>query len=181
MSEKKPLKEAFARTIKVLGRIGVPALASAIPGGPIIGAVLGGLLGVDGKDDDAMAVALENADPATIAKIKEIEGNLDIRELESIDHEAAQVTERWRADSSSGYWLPNNIRPLALATGIVFWIVWNLIAAAVVSFFFWRSSAVDDALTGFFVNIGLQIAGVVVPMIVAYFGARSYDKKIAKL
>lgn len=181
MSDKKPLKEAFSRTIKALGRLGVPALASAIPGGPIIGAVLGGLLGVDGKDDDAMAAALEKADPATIAKLKEIEANLDIRELESDDHAETQTTERWRIDRDSGYWLPNNIRPLALAAGIVFWIAWNLIAAAVVSFFFWKSSAVDDALTGFFVNIGLQISGVVVPMVLAYFGARSYDKRISKL
>ena len=74
-----------------------------------------------------------------------------------------QVTERWRMDMSSDSWLSKNIRPLVLIFLVVSTVLLVFIDAGVISFEV-KTSWVDL----------LQL--VLITVIGAYFGGRSFDK-----
>lgn len=177
---KPKVKEGIAKLGKALFGAGLPILAGAIggPAGSVVAGMLGGLLKKNPDDYDAMAAALQGASPEIITQIRQIEANIALAELETERAEMDAITSRWQADANSKYWLPNNIRPLTLATSLAFWIVWNILSAAIVTWTLKAGSELDEALTGFFVSIGMQISGILGTVIVAYFGARSFDKRI---
>lgn len=176
MSEpKKPLR----KTLEALGRIGATALRSgaAGPGGMLLGNLLGGILNVD-PNDDALSEAIAKATPEQVARILEVNNQIQLAELDNEKTEMQEVTERWRADLDTGAWLPSNIRPLVLASSLAFWIGWNLLSLVAIVSFFWKRGEVNESLVGFFTAIGLQITGFLGTASVAYFGARSFDKRI---
>tara|TARA_R110000803_G_scaffold69058_2_gene131207 strand:+ start:1939 stop:2409 length:471 start_codon:yes stop_codon:yes gene_type:complete len=77
--------------------------------------------------------------------------------------EAQEVTKRWEADTSSRFWLPNNIRPIALAFLTV------SLAILIV---------LDSALDNFTVeNEWIDLLSSLLLLIyAAYFGGRSLEK-----
>lgn len=180
MAEKKPLR----KTLEALGRIGAPVLKSGVvgPGGVLLGNVLGGILGTKADDDDAIAEAISKATPEQVAQILEVMNKVKLEELAVERAEVEGVTSRWHADTATGYWLPNNIRPLTLASVLLFWFIWNWVAAAVVTYFFAVSGSadairsVDEGLADFFTSIGVQISTLLGVVVAGYFGARSFDK-----
>jgi hypothetical protein len=174
------MKKPFAKIRQALVKVGLPAIGTALggPAGGVVAGALAGLLGVDPKSERALDAALANASPEILAKLREIDASVALSQEETVRAELDAVTSRWVSDASSPHWLPNNIRPLTLAAAVSFWIVWNLLSACVVSAFLWRNASLDEALTGFFVSVGMQISGILGTVVVAYFGARSLDKRI---
>ena len=83
-----------------------------------------------------------------------------------LDHEIEiqkNVTERWKADSSSDSWLSKNVRPLVLVFLVVSTVLMIFIEAGVIAFEV-KASWIDL----------LQL--VLITVIGAYFGGRSLDK-----
>ena len=83
-----------------------------------------------------------------------------------LDHEIEiqkNVTERWKADSSSDSWLSKNARPLVLVFLVVSTILMIFIEAGVIAFEV-KASWIDL----------LQL--VLITVIGAYFGGRSLEK-----
>jgi hypothetical protein len=83
-----------------------------------------------------------------------------------IDAEAdmqQNVTERWKTDMSSDSWLSKNVRPLVLIFLVVSTVLMVFIDAGVISFEV-KESWIDL----------LQL--VLITVIGAYFGGRSYEK-----
>ena len=74
-----------------------------------------------------------------------------------------EVTERWKADMQSDSWLSKNIRPLTLAFLVV----------ATVLLIFIDAGAIDFVVDANWKDL-LQI--VLITVIGAYFGGRSYEK-----
>ena len=89
-------------------------------------------------------------------KIKELVSNYEI-EMEK------QITERWSMDMKSDSWLSKNIRPLVLIFLVVSTVLMIFIDAGVIAFEV-KASWVDL----------LQL--VLITVIVAYFGGRSFEK-----
>ena len=89
-------------------------------------------------------------------KIKELLSNYEI-EMEK------QVTARWAADMNSDSWLSKNVRPLTLIFLVVSSILMIFIDSGTIKF------VVDDEWKSL-----LQL--VLVTVIGAYFGGRSYEK-----
>ena len=75
----------------------------------------------------------------------------------------AEVTERWKADMNSDSWLSKNIRPLTLAFLVIATVLLIFIDAGVIDF-------VVDA------NWKDLLQIVLITVIGAYFGGRSYEK-----
>lgn len=168
-----PLK----KIIGTLGKLGLPALGTAIggPAGGVIASTIGGLLGVDGKDGDAIETALANASPETLAKLKEIEASIAIAENETARNESDNVTARHAADMNSQSWLSQNIRPFTLVAMLAFWFLWTLATAIVVCVFYIQSGEVSEAITGFFITVGMQIVGLLGTVVAFYFGSRGIE------
>lgn len=83
-----------------------------------------------------------------------------------LDHEIEiqkNVTERWKADTSSDSWLSKNVRPLVLVFLVVSTVLMIFIEAGVIAFEV-KSSWIDL----------LQL--VLITVIGAYFGGRSLEK-----
>lgn len=74
-----------------------------------------------------------------------------------------EVTERWKSDMNSDSWLSKNIRPLTLAFLVV----------ATVLLIFIDAGAIDFVVDANWKDL-LQI--VLITVIGAYFGGRSYEK-----
>jgi hypothetical protein len=168
----------FKKIIDVLVKVGLPTLGTAIggPAGGVIAGTLGGLLGAD-PEDDALAEALEKAGPETVAKLREIDASIKIAESDTDRAEIEQVKAVWESDNASGHWLPANVRPLVLLILLGFFILWTVATGIVVVYFFHRNNSIDESITGFFVTVGLQITGFLTTVTLAYFGARSFDKR----
>ncbi len=83
-----------------------------------------------------------------------------------LDHEIEiqkNVTERWKADTSSDSWLSKNVRPLVLVFLVVSTVLMIFIEAGVIAFEV-KASWIDL----------LQL--VLITVIGAYFGGRSLEK-----
>ena len=83
-----------------------------------------------------------------------------------LDHEIEiqkNVTERWKADTSSDSWLSKNVRPLVLVFLVVSTVLMIFIEAGVIAFVV-KASWIDL----------LQL--VLITVIGAYFGGRSLEK-----
>ena len=89
-------------------------------------------------------------------KIKELVANYEI-EMEK------NITDRWKADMNSDSWLSKNIRPLVLAFLVVCTVLMIFIDAGSINF------VVEQKWTDL-----LQL--VLITVIGAYFGGRSYEK-----
>ena len=93
---------------------------------------------------------------ATEQKIKELIANYEI-EMEK------NITDRWKADMNSDSWLSKNIRPLVLAFLVVCTVLMIFIDAGSINF------VVEQKWTDL-----LQL--VLITVIGAYFGGRSFEK-----
>ena len=89
-------------------------------------------------------------------KIKELVANYEI-EMEK------NITDRWKADMNSDSWLSKNIRPLVLAFLVVCTVLMIFIDAGSINF------VVEQKWTDL-----LQL--VLITVIGAYFGGRSFEK-----
>ena len=89
-------------------------------------------------------------------KIKELVANYEI-EMEK------NITDRWKADMNSDAWLSKNIRPLVLAFLVVCTVLMIFIDAGSINF------VVEQKWTDL-----LQL--VLITVIGAYFGGRSFEK-----
>ena len=89
-------------------------------------------------------------------KIKELVANYEI-EMEK------NITDRWKADMNSDSWLSKNIRPLVLAFLVVCTVLMIFIDAGSINF------VVEQKWT-----VLLQL--VLITVIGAYFGGRSFEK-----
>ena len=89
-------------------------------------------------------------------KIKELVANYEI-EMEK------NITDRWKADMNSDSWLSKNIRPLVLAFLVVSTVLMIFIDAGTIKF------TVEEKWTDL-----LQL--VLITVIGAYFGGRSFEK-----
>ena len=89
-------------------------------------------------------------------KIKELVANYEI-EMEK------NLTDRWKADMNSDSWLSKNIRPLVLAFLVVSTVLMIFIDAGTIKF------TVEEKWTDL-----LQL--VLITVIGAYFGGRSFEK-----
>ena len=93
-------------------------------------------------------------------KIKELVANYEI-EIEK------NITDRWKADMNSDSWLSKNIRPLVLAFLVVCTVLMIFIDAGTIKF------TVEEKWTDL-----LQL--VLITVIGAYFGGRSFEKSKKK-
>ena len=104
-------------------------------------------------------------DDLTTSKEEKLAAELKIKELLSnyeVEMEK-QVTERWQADMNSDSWLAKNVRPVTLVFLVISAVLMIFIDAGSIKF------VVDDEWKGL-----LQI--VLITVIGAYFGGRSYEK-----
>jgi hypothetical protein len=83
-----------------------PTLATAVLG-PMGGAAVSAIASKLGIADDVAEVTKALADPATAAKLQELE-------LEFYKTEQNNLTDRLKADMGSDSWLSKNIRPMVL-------------------------------------------------------------------
>jgi hypothetical protein len=79
----------------------------------------------------------------------------------------ANITDRWKADMNSDSWLSKNVRPMVLIFLVVCTVLMIFIDAGAVSF------NVEEKWTDL-----LQL--VLITVIGAYFGGRSFEKRIKK-
>ena len=93
-------------------------------------------------------------------KIKELVANYEV-EMEK------NITDRWKADMNSDSWLSKNIRPLVLAFLVVSTVLMIFIDAGTIQF------TVEQKWTDL-----LQL--VLITVIGAYFGGRSFEKSKKK-
>ena len=93
-------------------------------------------------------------------KVKELISNYEV-EMEKT------ITDRWKADMNSDSWLSKNIRPMTLAFLVISTVLMIFIDAGTISF------VVEDKWTDL-----LQI--VLITVIGAYFGGRSFEKSKTK-
>ena len=93
-------------------------------------------------------------------KIKELIANYEI-EMEK------NITDRWKADMNSDSWLSKNVRPMVLIFLVVCTVLMIFIDAGSISF------VVEPKWTDL-----LQL--VLITVIGAYFGGRSYEKRSKK-
>ena len=110
--------------------------------------------GVGGVIDNLHTSADEKL--AAELKVKELIANYEV-EMEKT------VTERWKADMNSDSWLAKNVRPMTLVFLVVCTVLMIFIDAGSIKF------VVDDEWKSL-----LQL--VLVTVIGAYFGGRSYEK-----
>jgi len=74
---------------------------------PTILELAGTVTGIEGLKD--LGNAIKGSD-----SLSELDKEMLIKEIDiDIEREKA-ITKRWEADSKSGFWLPNNVRPLTL-------------------------------------------------------------------
>jgi len=79
----------------------------------------------------------------------------------------ANITDRWKADMNSDSWLSKNVRPLVLIFLVVCTVLMIFIDAGSINF------VVEEKWTDL-----LQL--VLITVIGAYFGGRSFEKRIKK-
>lgn len=114
----------------------------------------------DGGILDAVAGIIrgkEDMDPATKLEFE----RMYIAERISLEE---GVTRRWEADTNTRYWLPNNIRPLSVASLLVAIIVFSALdSMGAVN---WET---PEHWLNLLTTIGMTVFG-------AYFGGRSWEK-----
>jgi len=104
-------------------------------------------------------------DNLTTTKDEKLKAEQKIQELIS-DYETkmeANITDRWKADMNSDSWLSKNVRPLVLIFLVVCTVLMIFIDAGTTSF------TVEEKWTDL-----LQL--VLITVIGAYFGGRSFEK-----
>ena len=104
-------------------------------------------------------------DNLTTSKEEKLEAKRKLEEL-ILNHEAEiqkNVTNRWTADMNSDSWLSKNVRPLVLIFLVVCTVLMIFIDAGTINF------TVEQKWTDL-----LQL--VLITVIGAYFGGRSYEK-----
>ena len=78
-------------------------------------------------------------------------------------NEAKEVTKRWEADTRSKFWLPNNIRPIALA----------FLTLSLAIFIILDSSVQDFNVEKAWIDL---LSSLLLLIYAAYFGGRSLEK-----
>jgi len=105
-------------------------------------------------------------DNLTTSKEEKLEAERKIQELIS-DYETkmeANITDRWKADMNSDSWLSKNVRPMILIFLVVSTVLMIFIDAGTIQF------VVEEKWTDL-----LQL--VLITVIGAYFGGRSFEKR----
>jgi hypothetical protein len=105
-------------------------------------------------------------DNLTTSKEEKLEAERKIQELIS-DYETkmeANITDRWKADMNSDSWLSKNVRPMVLIFLVVSTVLMIFIDAGTIQF------VVEEKWTDL-----LQL--VLITVIGAYFGGRSFEKR----
>ena len=108
-------------------------------------------------------------DNLTTSKEEKLEAKRKMKELIA-NHEAAMeknITDRWNADMNSDSWLSKNVRPMVLIFLIVCTMLLIFIDAGTIAF------TVEEKWTDL-----LQL--VLITVIGAYFGGRSFEKRNKK-
>ena len=108
-------------------------------------------------------------DNLTTSKEEKLAAEQKIQELVS-DYETkmeANITDRWKSDMNSDSWLSKNVRPMVLIFLVVCTVLMIFIDAGAVSFH------VEEKWTDL-----LQL--VLITVIGAYFGGRSFEKRVKK-
>ena len=108
-------------------------------------------------------------DNLTTTKAEKLEAKRKMQELIS-DYETkmeANITDRWKADMNSDSWLSKNVRPLVLIFLVVCTMLMIFIDAGTIAF------TVEEKWTDL-----LQL--VLITVIGAYFGGRSFEKRSKK-
>ena len=108
-------------------------------------------------------------DNLTTSKEEKLEAERKIQELVS-DYETkmeANITDRWKADMNSDSWLSKNVRPLVLIFLVISTVLMIFIDAGTIAF------TVEQKWTDL-----LQL--VLITVIGAYFGGRSFEKSKKK-
>jgi hypothetical protein len=164
----KPFKKVFSKVGRSLVKIGLPALATAVggPAGGIVAATIGGLLGVDAKDETALERAIESASPETLTRLREIEAGVEIAAIQARETEERELTARHAADMMGDSWLSKNIRPIVLAFVVLSFVL--LIYCAAFFLPLDRALVVTPLVTA--------LGGIVMTVIGFYFGGRSLEK-----
>ena len=121
----------------------------------ILGKIFGGLVGQASNIIDEVVTTKEEK--------LELKIKLEQIILEAEAQADSEITKRWEADMVNGNWLSKSIRPLTLAFLVVSTVLLVFIDAGVIEF------EVKDH----WVNL-LEI--VLITVIGAYFGGRSYEK-----
>jgi|TARA_R100000084_G_scaffold101413_1_gene56431 hypothetical protein len=105
-------------------------------------------------------------DNLTTSKEEKLEAKRKMKQLVS-DYETkmeANITDRWKADMNSDSWLSKNVRPLVLIFLVVCTVLMIFIDAGSIKF------VVEEKWTDL-----LQL--VLITVIGAYFGGRSFEKR----
>tara|TARA_Y100000004_G_scaffold185344_1_gene235426 strand:+ start:3950 stop:4348 length:399 start_codon:yes stop_codon:yes gene_type:complete len=108
-------------------------------------------------------------DNLTTSKEEKLEAKRKMKQLIS-DYETkmeANITDRWKADMNSDSWLSKNVRPLVLIFLVVCTVLMIFIDAGSIDF------VVEEKWTDL-----LQL--VLITVIGAYFGGRSFEKRQKK-
>ena len=75
----------------------------------------------------------------------------------------AEITKRWEADSLTDSWLSKNVRPLTLATGIIFLVLMTFFEG-------FGISSINERWIGLWEMVSVTVIG-------GYFAVRSVDKR----
>lgn len=165
-------KEQRLAGLKRLGRsligAGLPALGTAVAGpigGQVIGGILHGLGLKDGSSISDVEKALET-DPEAAVKLKELESQVALAELDLIGVEQQELTKRLESDNSSESWLTRNIRPMTLMvlTGGYLVYIYSVM-------FILDGPELETATT-----FGLQLSMLLGSVTSFYFGSRGFEK-----
>ncbi len=163
MKERKRFKDTkFGKWVKKAGQAApdvIESVGMAIggPWGTVVAKVGSSLGNVLDKDPD-------NQDAADL--LEEFESMKELFRLEYEYHtiEVQEVTKRWEADSKTDSWLSKNVRPLTL--------IYLLLAFSVVMIL----DSVDPMLFDVKESYIKLLDGVLITVIIAYFGSRGFEK-----
>ncbi len=161
------IKSKWQKLGKGLAKAGLGTLGTIVggPAGGVLGSVISDMLGSKDNDDAATA-ALAKADPATFAKIQEIQASIELARLETQRNEQDNVTSRHTADMLSDSWLSKNVRPIVLIFVMLAYVVLVFASA------FWLPLERAVIVTPLVSSLG----GVVLTVIGFYYGGRSVEK-----
>jgi hypothetical protein len=160
-------KSKWQKLGKGLAKAGLGTLGTIVggPAGGVLGSVISDMLGSKDNDDAATA-ALAKADPATFAKIQEIQASIELARLETQRNEEDNLTSRHAADMMSDSRLSKAVRPSVL---ILFSTAYIILIYAV-------AFAIPLERIPLVIPLVSALGGIVLGVVGFYFGGRSIEK-----
>lgn len=156
---------------KALVGVGLPVLGNAV-GGPAGGSLAKAVvtaIGIDSKDDEsAIERKLAEASPEVLVRLREMDTQMALAELENARSEASEITARHRTDMESDVPMAKYVRPAGLMFVLVSYVAYQYLIT-----FALPKEDMTAAL-----NVGQQLLTLAEGFVYFYVGSRGLEKGI---